>query len=272
MDASKTKVLLVVGALILFVLLFITSKTAPIEQEDGHDHIAQGATVSADATVDVYVGLATKILTPTQKKYFDKLQVEKKNDSLAAFWDRLKRPDLASFYLEEKAKVEKTADAWFKAGNRYYYAVQFSQDKTEIPVLYQSALRSFNNGLALDPKNIDARIMQASCYVEGTSEPMEGVSRLREIEKTDSNNVKLQLTFAFFSLKSNQLDKAIKRFNKVVEIDSMYIEAYLHLADAYEKQGETDKTIASLQQYSGKTEDVTAKIEINKYIQQLKQK
>jgi lipopolysaccharide biosynthesis regulator YciM len=114
--------------------------------------------------------------------------------------------------------------------------------------------------------------MLASCYVEGSEDPMEGIKRLREIEKTDSNNVKLQLTFAFFSVKSGQLDKAISRFNKVIAIDSNYIEAYLHLADAYEQKNETDKTIKMLEKYSAKTTDVTARIEINKYIEQLKSK
>ncbi len=42
---------------------------------------------------------------------------------------------------------------------------------------------------------------------------MKGIALLRDVEKTDSNNVKLQLTFAFFSVKSQQWDKAIKRFN-----------------------------------------------------------
>jgi lipopolysaccharide biosynthesis regulator YciM len=99
---------------------------------------------------------------------------------------------------------------------------------------------------------------------------MEGIARLREIERTDSNNVKLQLTFAFFSVKSQQYDRAIKRFNKVLSIDSTYIEAYLHLADAYEQQSNIESTIAALEKYAAKTTDPTARIEIDKYIQQLK--
>jgi len=272
MNAPKTKVVLVVGALILFVLLFIAPKVIAPGNEKNENGTSEAPGISENATLDVYVGLANKNLAPEQKQRLDKFLSAKKEDSVAAFWDKLKRPDLASFYAEEKAKQENTAKSWFSAGNRYYYAVQFSQDKTEIPVLYQSALRCFNKGLKLDPTNTDAKIMQASCYVEGTSEPMEGVSRLREIEKTDSNNVKLQLTFAFFSLKSGQLDRAVKRFNKVLTIDSNYIEAYLHLADVYERQGDIDKTIAALEKYANRTEDVTARLEINKYIEQLKQK
>jgi lipopolysaccharide biosynthesis regulator YciM len=188
------------------------------------------------------------------------------------FWYKLKRPDLAAFYTEELAKKESKVANWLKAGNRYYYAIQFIQDKTAIPVLYQSASRCFAKGLELEPNNVDAKIMLASCYVEGSEDPMEGIKRLKEIEKTDSNNVKLQLTFAFFSVKSGQLDKAITRFNNVIKIDSNYIEAYLHLADAYEQKNNTEKTIEMLEKYSAKTTDVTARIEIEKYIQQLKLK
>lgn len=272
MSAKKTQVLLIVGALVLFVLLFIAPKLAPEHSdEDGHDHSSEKAAVSTDGNLSVYLNMASKTVSPDQKQILDNLVAAKNYDSLSTTWNKLKRPDLAAHYAEESAKLKNTAESWFKAGNRYYYSVQFTQDKSESPVLYQCAMRCFSKGLALDPKNVDAKIMLASCYVEGTQDPMEGVSRLREIEKTDSNNVKLQLTFAFFSVKSQQFDKAIARFNKVLQIDSTYVEAYLHLADAYEQRGETTKTIEMLEKYSARTSDVTAKIEIDKYIKQLKQ-
>ena len=271
MGAKKTQVLLIVGALVLFVLLFIAPKLAP-KNTEGDDHSPEKVLVSTDGNLAIFLNLALKNTGPDQKQILDKLIAAKNYDSLAVTWGKLKRPDLAAYYAEESAKLKNVADDWFKAGNRYYYSVQFTQDKSEVPVLYQSAMRCFKKGLEVDPKNVDAKIMLASCYVEGSQDPMEGVSRLKEIEKTDSNNVKLQLTFAFFSVKSQQLDKAINRFKKVLQIDSTYIEAYLHLADAYEQQGQTDKTIEMLEKYSAKTPDVTARIEIDKYIKQLKQK
>lgn len=271
MSAKKTQVVLVAGALLLFVLLFIAPKIAPKHSEgDGHDHSAQSAKVNENANLDVYVNMALKNLEPSQKQKAETLIAAKKIDSISAFWDKNKRPDLASVFVEKQAIASNKAEDWFKAGSRYYYAVQFTQDKTEIPLLYECAIRCFSKGLKLEPNNTDGKIMLASCYVEGTQYPMQGITLLKEIEKTDSNNVKLQLSFAFFSVKSGQLDKAITRFNKVLAVDSNYIEAYLHLADAYEQQGNTGKTIEVLEKYSAKTTDVTAKVEINKYIQQLK--
>ena len=133
-------------------------------------------------------------------------------------------------------------------------------------------MRCYQKAVDKDAKNVDAKIQLAACFVEEGKDPMKGIGMLREVEKTDSNNVKLQLTFAFFSVKSQQWDKAIKRFNKVLEIDPLYIEAYLHLADAYEQQGQTNKTIEMLQKYASLTEDAMAKQEVLKYIEQLKSK
>jgi len=270
MSASKTKVALLVGALILFVLLFIAPKQTD-KSDEGLASKGASTEVSENATLEVYVNMATKNVDAAQKKALDAFLAEKQFDSIAQFWNKLRRPDLAAFYAEQKAKQSNIAEDWFSAGNRYYFSVQFTKDQSEIPVLYQSAIRSFNAGLKINPNDTDARIMLASSYVEGSGDPMKGVALLREIEKTDSNNVKLQITFAFFSVKSAQLDKAESRFKKVLKIDSNYIEAYLHLADLYEQQNKTENTIEMLEQYVARSTDMTARMEVKKYIQQLKE-
>ena len=76
--------------------------------------------------------------------------------------------------------------------------------------------------------------------------------------------------FGFFSEKSGQWDKAIARFNKVLKIKPDFIEAYLHLADAYEQKGDKTKAIASLEKYSTLVDDPTVKTEVQNYINKLK--
>jgi lipopolysaccharide biosynthesis regulator YciM len=268
MSVKHTKIILVAGAVLLFVLLYTAPKTAPHKGKT--ENKAEVLKADNNASVNVYLGMAEKSLPTDKKQTYDGLMKEKKTDSLENFWDLQKRPDLASVYAEEIAKASGKAEDWFKAGTRYYYSVQFIQDKTETPLLYQCAMRCFSRGLKTDPKNTDAQIMLASCFVEGSSDPMKGIGMLKEVEKTDSNNVKLQLTFAFFSKKSGQNDKALSRFKKVIQLDSAYIEAYLHMADIYEQQGNTAEAIDMLEKYGAKTPDPTEKTEINKYIQQLK--
>lgn len=277
MNPKQIKVVLLVGALILFVLLFIAPKVISSKPADNKMEMAGSAQLNLNANVEVYYNLALKNLEPALKTKTNNFQkLAETNilyiDSIAKVWDQLKRPDLASYFIEKKASLSKKASDWFLAGNRYYYSVQFCNDETERPILFQSSIRCFKNGLKLEPNNTDSKIMLASCYVEGTEAPMEGITLLKEVERVDSNNVKLQLTFAFFSVKSGQTDKAITRFNKVLKLDSTYIEAYLHLADIYEQMNKVDKTIEVLQSYASKTNDPTAKLEVEKYIKQLKLK
>ena len=269
---KKTQLLLIIGAVVLFVLLFFANKKPSVAAADNGEQHAVAA-----ETIKSFVKTAEGVLAPELKKQTDSY-LQKANgadktkwlDSIVSFWDKNKRPDIASYYFEKKAEAVKNSITWFKAGDRYYYSVRFIKDPEEMPLLYSSAMRCYENGLKLEPANTDAKIMLASCLVEGSADPMKGISMLREIEKTDSNNVTRQLNFAFFSVRSQQWDKAIRRFEKVVQIDSTYIEAYLHLADAYEQMGQKNKTIEVLEKYKSKIDDALARQEIEKYIEQLK--
>lgn len=259
---KKTQLIIIVAAAVLFVLLYFAPKHS---EGSAHEKTAD-TSVKNTETIDAFVKSAIGNLSSDLKP-----KAEDKNlDSLVAFWDKNKRPDIASFYFEKKVSTLNKASDWFKAGDRYYYSVRFIKDPDEVPILYSSAMRCYDSGLKLEPNNTDAKIMLASCFVEGSSDPMKGISMLREIEKTDSNNVTLQLNFAFFSVRSQQWDRAVKRFEKVIQIDSTYIEAYLHLADAYEQMGQKEKTIEVLEKYKLKTDDAMTRDEIDKYIQQLK--
>ena len=271
---GKTQIGLVITAVVLFVLLFIAPKTYSGKPETESNAMAK-PTVTAN--IETFVTMASKSLKLEDKVAYDALLASSKSSKVdtafvpvVQFWDKQKRPDFAAYFVEQIAERKQTSEAYNKAGDRYYYAVRFTKDGNEIPALYQSAMRCYEKAISKDAKNTDAKIQLAACFVEEGQDPMKGIGMLREVEKTDSNNVKLQLTFAFFSVKSQQWDKAIKRFENVLRIDPLYIEAYLHLADAYEQQGQTNKTIEMLEKYAGLTEDAMAKQEVLKYIEQLK--
>ncbi|MES2761689.1 MAG: tetratricopeptide repeat protein [Bacteroidota bacterium] len=271
---GKTQIGLVITAVVLFVLLFLAPKTHTGKPENGSNAMAKTTEI---ANLETFISMASKVLKPEDKTAYDALLAEAKSSkvdtayvTVVQFWDKQKRPDFAAYFVEKTADRKQTSAAYTKAGDRYYYAVRFTKDQNEIPALYQSAMRCYEKAISKEAKNTDAKIQLAACFVEEGKDPMKGIGMLREVEKTDSNNVKLQLTFAFFSVKSQQWDKAIKRFEHVLRIDPLYIEAYLHLADAYEQQGQTNKTIEMLEKYASLTEDAMAKQEVLKYIEQLK--
>ncbi|MBC7863347.1 MAG: hypothetical protein IAF38_10255 [Bacteroidia bacterium] len=269
-----TIIALSLGAAVLSVLLYFANRKPPIKTE------AQESNVQKFQTMDGFVQNAMKHLNRDGRTKWDEIQkkvnsqtgTEKKRwlDSAAYFWDLEKKPDIASVYSQKVAENSGLAKDWFFAGQRFYFAVRFVKDPSELPALYSNAIACMEKGLKLEPNNTDAKIDLAACMVEGTQDPMKGVTLLREIEKTDSMNLKLQLNFAFFSVRSKQWDRAISRFNKVIKIDTTYLEAYLHLADAYEQKGELDNTISSLEKYAAKTDNLLAKTTIKEYIAKLK--
>jgi tetratricopeptide (TPR) repeat protein len=265
--STKTIIGILAGATGLAVLLYIAPKTLDNGHE-GHDH----ANETASADLSVFVQATEKKMPPSEKAKYDFWRKQNQFDSLMSFWTLNKRPDLAAFFAEAKANKSQIAQDWSLAGERYYNAARFVTDNTELPSVYQSGIRCLRAAISKGDKESKTKIVLASCYVEGTENPMEGISLLREVEKTDSNNVQLQLAFAGFSMKSGQTDKAVKRFNNVLRIDSNYIEAYLYLADAYEQQSDTLNTIKMLEAYALKTNDLTSRMEVKKYIEELKLK
>ncbi len=269
---NKLQIGIIAGAVVLFVLLYFGNKK-PVKKAE--DFVTQSTAGTGGFDMEALAKSRIAMLNGAVKDKFNTLikPGEDKTavlDSLIGFWDALKQPDIAAVYTAKKASRLNTTEAWVLAGDRYFYSVGFVKDPNEKSMLYASAIRCYDKGLALNPNNVDAKINRAASYVDGTADPMKGISMLREIEKTDSNNVNLQLTFALFSAKSKQWEKAISRYEKVLKLKPDYLRAYLYMAEAYENKGDKVKTIESLEKFVSLSPDKDARQEIQKYINDLK--
>lgn len=272
---NKKQIALLAGLAVLFVLLLFANTTLP--EKSGKSGTSGHAGKSNDAGIKSLVDEAKSTLNSDQQKAISKLEqdLQDSSDKKIAFanivsqWDTMRQPSVAAYYMEQAALALPTESNWYDAGNRYYKAGRFAKEADRL-VIFNKAIECFEQTLAINPLNVDAKIKIASCYVEGTSEPMKGIRLLLEVEKTDSNNVNLQITFARFSEKSGQWDKAIARFQKVLKIQPDYVEVYAQLANAYEQKGDKIKAIENLEKYESLIEDTNIKKEIQNYINKLK--
>jgi tetratricopeptide (TPR) repeat protein len=271
MRVNRVQIILVAAAALLTIVLLFANTTPPAKPG------AEQAPLPSDHTVhssDDHVNAALATLGPDQGERIKSFQQRSAADpssfdSLVKLWDEYKKPDIAAIYAEKAAEKKKTKDAWSYAGQRYYSATGFVGEN-ERGELYISAIRCFTKAQELDPSDLSIKTSLAACYVEGTADPMKGITMLREVVQTDSSNVSAQLQLAFFSVKSNQLDKAIMRFKKVLELDPLNIEVYLYLADVYERTGDKDSAVAALEKYKNLVTDITVKTEVQGYIDKLK--
>jgi len=276
MRITKGQIILVTAAVFLTVLLMFARTTPSAPVKPGAQQAPQGVEANSHGhSEEDHINDALAALTPQQKDNVKALQADAKNnaaayDSLVKLWDSFQKPDIAAIYAEKAAEKKNTKDAWFYAGRRYYSAVGFV-NANERGELYASAIRTFTKAQQLDPSDLSIKTQLAACYVEGTAEPMTGITMLREVVAADSANVSAQLQLAFFSVKSNQLDKAIMRFKKVLELDPQNIEVYLYLADVYEKSGDRANAVKSLEKYRNLVTDITVKTEVQGYIDKLNQ-
>jgi tetratricopeptide (TPR) repeat protein len=272
MKSTRTLQFTVVAcSLILFVLLFIANKK-PVKKAD--DTATKTETTQQAVDVKVIVDAIISSLPEKEKKEYEALDKKTTDttglNNLIDFFNARKMPVASCYFYQKKAEKVNKAKIWYEAGSRYFYSIGFVKDKNQLQSLYQSAMNCYTQALSKKPDYLEAKIQLASCYVEGSTDPMKGIGMLKEVERTDSTNIQVQMVLGSFAVKSGQYDKAEARYKKVIRINPEYLEAYLFLADVYEKEGEKNKTIKTLERYVELTPDKEIKEQIKKYISQLK--
>ncbi len=188
-------------------------------------------------------------------------------DNLVSALDTLQKPAAAAFYSQIKARQTNNKADWNKTAERYYVGSKYFPDAR---VLVDSAIQAYGKVLALDPNNLSAKTGLGVCYVEGTSNPMQGIGLLQEVLKADSNYVDALLNLGNFAMTSGQYNKAISRFEKVLKLKPGYILLYVRIAEAYEKLGDKAKTIEYLEKYVKMEDDVMLRTSIQNEINKLK--
>jgi tetratricopeptide (TPR) repeat protein len=78
--------------------------------------------------------------------------------------------------------------------------------------------------------------------------PMEGITILRELEAKDSTNTDVQYWLGVFSVRSGQVEKAIKRYNNVIRLEPTYLAAYIDLGGLYLEMDSAQKALSCFEQ------------------------
>ncbi len=88
-------------------------------------------------------------------------------------------------------------------------------------------------------ESVDQKIERAINLVTSSPNPMPGIMLLREVLDEDPKNIKALSALGLFSIQSNQIDKAIARFEQIVDIDSQNYLALEKLVDLYKLTNDT---------------------------------
>jgi tetratricopeptide (TPR) repeat protein len=263
----------IAGSVLLFAALFFINRKAPptpdTPQESGH----AGTRIDFEQVIKA----SEDSLPLSEKQRVDGIKDLLANapDSahkhilarLIQILDSIGQPIIAAYYTEKLASVENSPGLWTHAGQQFYdYSGLGKADLKE--VLIEQAEQCFNNSIKIDSNFADARVGLGECIVDEGNNPMKGIMTIEAVLKKDSNNRNAQIALGKFSIRSAQFPKAIYRFNRVLQIDPSYKEAYLYLAQSYEGTGNKHETIANLKKYRIFAPDSAIKTEIDKYIKE----
>lgn len=171
-------------------------------------------------------------------------------NSLANFWkDTAKLFEPYLFYVSKAAKLDNSEKSLTFAAQIFLEALRGEQDNSKLDWETSEAISLFENAIKLNPENDDLRIGLGSCYIYGKGrsgnpeQTMKGIQELLGVARRDSNNMKAQVVLGVGGLVSGQFDKALERFQKVVNKEPGNLEAIAYLADTYAAKGNKAEAI-----------------------------
>ncbi|MGY6562347.1 MAG: tetratricopeptide repeat protein [Luteibaculaceae bacterium] len=113
--------------------------------------------------------------------------------------------------------------------------------------LMPKAPKSVTSNLVIS--QVDIEINKAIEMVQ-TGAPMEGIMRLRSLLDEHQDNARIHFELGQFSITSGQNQKAIQRFEKVIELDNEnFPEAYFFLGRLQVEEGLKTQGIENLRTY-----------------------
>jgi cytochrome c-type biogenesis protein CcmH/NrfG len=190
---------------------------------------------------------------------------------LAAFWKDTARAFAPfAWYTAEAARLENSEKSLTFAA----HLLLNNLVREDHPQLKQwEALQArdlFERSLKLNPDNDSSKVGLGAVYVYGGVEtPMKGIGLIREVAERDSSNVFAQWTLAEASVTSGQLEKAIERYKRIMQLEPGRWEPVLLVAELEEQSGNNLEAV----KWYGKALPLApdnVKVEIEKRITKLK--
>ena len=278
---KKPQLLIILLGLLLFSVLYFFTPRFASKANTPSTQSTENQTVTTESILNT----AKLALTESQK--FSLLSIENQLNKAKNQADSLKSyKAMTQFWADSAQKLAPYLYFTYRAAllenseKSLTFAAQLLVDNLltpDAPPALQpwiagNAKVLLEKALVINPKNDSAKINLGACYLFGnlSDNPMQGITKIKEVVDTDSTNSYGQFILALGGKKSGQYDKAIERFLTVLKIKPNHIEAMIHLAECYELTNQKEKAIEWYTKVSNSVNIPEAKEAISKRIQELK--
>jgi tetratricopeptide (TPR) repeat protein len=177
----------------------------------------------------------------------DSTAMAPKITELAKAWQQHKQLPVAAYYYAKAAKLENSEKKLNFAG-QFFLDLMRNATSAEVQAWEaQEAIACLSRSLEINPSNDTVKMALAAGYVEGTSEPMQGIQLLLGITRERPDDIPANLMLGKMAIQSGQYDKAVARFETVLKNEPENTEATYFLAEAYKGKGDKAKAIELLE-------------------------
>ncbi|MCC9168285.1 tetratricopeptide repeat protein [Pontibacter harenae] len=283
---SRSQILIVVAAIALVAAIFFLPKVVVNKEDkgsmaqanaagseaeghsedDGHNHAAEETTAHMAATPEQVMALTTaraKYNKASDEQTRGRLAVE-----LAEAFANANKYDSAGYFYEVAANARPGEQSFKKAGNAYYEAFTFAPTQERANELGGKARSMYERVLSNNPSDLDAKTNIAMTYI-ATSNPMQGITLLREVIVTNPNHEKALFNLGILSIQSNQYDKAAERFQKLVSVNPEHVEGTFYLAVSLAETGQNEEAKRLFNKVKGMSNDPALAASVDEYLAKL---
>lgn len=251
---SKSQYFVLLAAVLLIVGLALMPRA--VVKNNNKQMEAEATTSDASTSEETQTNSHAKALPEKEQKEINGLKdlfVDAKEEKtkltylnqLIDAYKKVNRYDSAAYYAEQFADEFPSEIYLLKAGDLYYEAFTFALDAQKIERLGVKTREVLQKYQEKKPEDLDAKVKIGMTYVSSSS-PMQGIMMLREVIQEDPNHRLGLFNLGVLSMQSGQFDKAVGRFEKLVELDSKDIQSRFYLGLSYKETGQKAKAIEHL--------------------------
>jgi outer membrane protein len=268
----KTRILLVAGSAIIIWLIFLLPKVVvdndAAMEGNSADSVASPGSAESHTEASPEILQAIRHLRGQIGEHWPKEKNAIFADSLANLYRAAGKFDSAAWFAGEASKFFNTTESWIKAGDNYYQAYTFALDQGKQSQLAEKARQFFKKVLDANPKNLDVKTKLAMTYV--SSNPMQGVTMLREVLAEDPKNEAALLNMGMLSIQSGQYERAVERLEELVKINPNHTQGQLLLGIALMNTGDKERAKQQFEKVKQMDKDPAVQATADSYLKDLK--
>lgn len=240
-------------------------------KDQSHKNISDSIALSViDAHKQALTGSQLNEISTLKEKISNSVPREAATltDSISNIYIAANLYDSAAQCYEELLKRIPDPKYILKTADLYYNAYNFAMNRDKASFLGAKARQFYFEMLERDSSRLDIKNKIAMTYVS-SSNPMRGISMLREILEKDPENEEAIMNMGLLSLQSGQYDKAVERFEQLTKINAANIQGQFYLGLCYYQLGDKEKAKTQFELVKSLGNDATMMAAVDGYLKEL---